>query len=1324
MAKAYDHYNRPEPAVIYLSKPGRHLYCALNGVEYSTVNVSKKTNNTTELTCDVHRIIDGELSNGYDHIAQLMELYCDGIWYKIAEQPSVDFDGTDEIMHVTAQSYEIGLMQYDLVNFDVNTGSTWSYEMVYREEHNNDQYYQVKFCDKENEDLSLLHLILRHAEVPGWTIGYIDDITPNPNYPTLYLKDEVYLFSIETQNVYTTLTQDVAKAFSCIFDFDTVDLKINAYRVESLGKDTNVYLGFRNLQNNITISGVDELYTVFTVTGADDMRIDYVNFGYTTLEDISYFLTTQFLPQELIDKYKAWLAYREEQRPIYIELSKKYNTDIKKLSEIQNRVPVDGVNNDWQHMEVEELKTAYDDYTAIITGLENLYVDDEGNFDLDALKESSDWPLYESIMNYVLPQIVASLQEKEDPDTITNYGSGNILSNASPAIMDSSWSVLDSTAENKCIDITDAPAWGITRGLYSKTTNASESFGFEQRQITVTKGTTYVLSAYVKSTTNSVSLMWGTPGEARQSQSFNVAPNVWTRVYIAFSAATAVAEIAYSASGGAGSELTVCGMQLEMGMQPSSFGYFSLQEETLFSFETDWKLYGIVELKAKLNSYNDVIRTLEKNGYSSPNNDLIDVEEDYQNQMYQQYLDYKQLAADCQAALEERQAEYDAIKAELDEVQEQRNTIAANVEKDKFGEVQDVYEGFTKDELFRLGCLYKQTNYQNDNIVTTDLDTLSDEVDIQLKLYNDAVEQLYAESHPQYNYTNTAENLYALPEFKAFHEDLDVNNFIRVAIRDDYCVKLRAIQIDFNPCTYGSDIQITFSNMTQYKSKRNDFVALLDNAIKSTKRQVVGGANEQITTYSITPEVISQLLRSSQFKNFINNSTGGIVGTGSGSIITGGDGSGTITAEAVIAALVQADKGQFGELTADTAFITYLSSTLITTEKIVAGIVEADQAQIDELYARIITASQIDVDVANIKNLLAGTIGGDDAFFINLTADNAIIDSALIQEAIIGKLSVADLIAHDATLEEITLITQNGKKSISFKGATQQFYDANDNVRVQIGQDGNGDFNFVVFGANGSAALFDSNGITKDGIPDNTIVNNMITDNTIGKEKMGFHIVDTDENGNVDISHIVMDGEQFSVKYVQFVNETQENIDDLKGQMVYVQVVGEQAFIESNGVITPDEITLTAVTKNDTSIGKWYIDDVENTSFVSPDKTMFTIPSSYMEDKKSITVKVESADGKAYDVISVYRLVDGSATITPVISSSMGTDFADDTLIASTTLTCTVYRGSEIIEPNSYVWEQKIDDNESWAQIGSQATLAILLSAFTDICSIRCKVDV
>lgn len=69
---------------------------------------------------------------------------------------------------------------------------------------------------------------------------------------------------------------------------------------------------------------------------------------------------------------------------------------------------------------VDDLKEAYDANMAIIKGLEAIHVDEEGNFDLNDLKSSSDWPMYESIMNYTLPSIVAALQAQDE--TVTGYG--------------------------------------------------------------------------------------------------------------------------------------------------------------------------------------------------------------------------------------------------------------------------------------------------------------------------------------------------------------------------------------------------------------------------------------------------------------------------------------------------------------------------------------------------------------------------------------------------------------------------------------------------------------------------------------------------------------------------------------------------------------------------------------------------------------------------------------------------------------------------------------------------------------------------------------
>ena len=42
--------------------------------------------------------------------------------------------------------------------------------------------------------------------------------------------------------------------------------------------------------------------------------------------------------------------------------------------------------------------------------------------------------------------------------------------------------------------------------------------------------------------------------------------------------------------------------------------------------------------------------------------------------------------------------------------------------------------------------------------------------------------------------------IYALPEFKEYHEQLAVNDFVRVGITDTNYIKLRVIEITYNPC--------------------------------------------------------------------------------------------------------------------------------------------------------------------------------------------------------------------------------------------------------------------------------------------------------------------------------------------------------------------------------------------------------------------------------------------------------------------------------------------------------------------------------------------
>ena len=1092
----YDIYGRTEPSIIYLAKPGKRLYCALGGIDTSTASLSLKTNNTAELTFTVDKYINNTVTDGYEELDELMELYCDGIWFKIVDPPTINNDGLRETKEITAESYEIMLTQYKLKNFKINMGEEDSYEMMYQATHDTNKFYQIKFYSSENEDLSFLHLVLKHADVPGWHIGYVDNITPDDDGKLL--PNNICNFEVDDQNVYAFLTQEAAQAYKCVFEFDTVNMTINVYRPDSLGKDTNVVLGFRNIQNSITISRDENLVTQFYVEGLDDYNIDAVNFGDSVITDLSYFICEPYMDTSLQEKYNAWQSYRESRREEFINLSKEYNKNLEVLTELMNRVPIDTAQTNWFGKKVEDLKDAYNANMAIIKGLEALYVDDEKNFDLEALKRSHDWPLYESIMNYTLPSIVAALQAQDE--TVEGFGKGNIISCVNPIVLGQDWYMVNpGTSSFQTVQINDAPAYGITRGVKVTGTDG----GIYQHTISIEPSQRYTLSCFVKGS-GTFYLGYNNTGEDRKNVAYNITSS-WTRVYTSFNLSSRLIDVAFTGT----NDFTICGMQLEMGDSPSQFGYFTQSENIIKAYETDWKLYGISELKVKISTYDSCIKELKKSGYADGYNPLSGYEEAYFTQMHQKYLDYLNLKDQAEAALKERQAEYD--KAKKPEIQEKRNQIAKDVLLENFGKVQNKYSAFTDKETYIIKSLYSQSTYTNENIIVTTLDSTADAVDKSKVLYDDALEELYVESHPQYTYTDDVENVYALPEFKEYHEQLAVNDFVRVGITDTNYIKLRVIEITYNPCDLDESMEVTFSNMIQYKAKRNDYNTLLNDALNTSNRNGgrVNSVNKSSTSdYVITSEAIKQIFSNPLFNSML------------GGTVTGGTGSGgTITADTIIAELVKAKEGVFDKLTVDTAFMKYLDVKLISADKITTRILEAEQANIEKLSAKIIESNQINADMINVKNLLAGHAGVGELHTIHLTVENAEIDQAVITNLIAKKIAVGDLMAQNALANQIVLISKDNKPTIAFQESTQQFYDSKGNVRVQIGMDGKGDFNFIV--KNGDrAALFDENGITQTGIPDNTILGDMINNATITKDKLGFQIIEPNEQGGIDITNI------------------------------------------------------------------------------------------------------------------------------------------------------------------------------------------------------------
>lgn len=1233
---------------IYIAQPGKRLLGVVGGVDYSTAQINKKGNNTVSLSFVAYESFNGEKSAWYDYLDELMEIFVDGIWFIIKNPPEVNHDGKIESKTIEAESYEIGLQNYDIQRFKVGQGTESSYEMMFQSKYPKEKYpdkYKngiptVKFYNPDEPELSLLHILLHHAglipskkvidsngnEIDNWTdniadspwqIGevdtmprHIDSSGQELENPT-YLPEDSYAFDIDNSDLYSVLTQDVSNAFSCIFTFDTINCKINATYVDHIGKDTNAYIGWRNIQNSLKATRKDELFTTVTVSGGEGIdNIVSVNFGDTDIEDYSYLLEDErYIPTSLKEKYKAWVKYRESKRLDYINLQKKYVDVQEKATEVKSRVPIDGSTEDWSSKSIKDLIQAYDDYTALIRAYESEYIKEDGSFDLDALKKSADWDRYEQIVNYILPTIINKLVSTTDSEannikeSLKDYGSGNILKNAT-FITSSNWYGIGSSL-SECNVLDTSPVYGATR--YMTIHSNSDSCGIKQKEISTSKGSTYTLSAFIRSANaNKIKLGYCSSNDnndySKVTYTERDITSTWTRVQITFTAPSDISEI-YFLCEGTNIAFDITAPMLELGESASTFQYFQMDEEYQKSYLTDWKLYGVDELTSCQKKYSDQMGVLER--YSQEyDSSITDSTEEVYNSYHQLYLDYKKLYDDCTSALAERQKEYDNLISERNSYKSEYDTIAKNVKRENFENVQTEYPAFTKYEEFLLKKLYKHTDYQNENIISTSITSSVEKIEKEYKLYLDAVERLYAASHPQYTWEDTLDNIYGLEEFQCLIEPLDIYNFIHAEINNNGTFeKLRVTGITYNPCIYQGDFTLTFSSVTRYKTKKNDFNDLLSSALSAQKNALTlsAGNSKDVTSYTITPEFIKSLLGSSSFNAYMSKNNAGTV-----SGITGNFTnlySKYIDGDQITAQLIKANSAEFKTLVSESIQTDILTTKILNADsgffkELTTQLIKDESGNvIIDLVNKQINTSELNTTVGNIKHLLAGTGTVGDLEAIHLTAANVVIDEGVIKNLIASKISVADLMTHSATAELITLISSNGNPSIAFKDSTQQFYDKDGNIRVQIGQDGNGNFNFIVKGTDGKTAMFDENGITQEGIPDSTIIGNMISNDTISKSKLNFPIVETDKNGNISIKNILDgSGNLFGVKYTEFQNSTNESLENLNSK-IDNSIPFEIRFVTPQGVNTSRKISQITVKVNLFQNGENVTDKYDNSCF-------------------------------------------------------------------------------------------------------------------------------
>lgn len=184
---------------------------------------------------------------------------------------------------------------------------------------------------------------------------------------------------------------------------------------------------------------------------------------------------------------------------------------------------------------------------------------------------------------------------------------------------------------------------------------------------------------------------------------------------------------------------------------------------------------------------------------------------------------------------------------------------------------------FSVSDLNVIHSMLRETDYSNENILTTSLDDTISEVDVQEDLYQSAVKKLYEISQPQYSFRTELDNLFSLEEFKAYQEPFDVGNYIRVGLEiheelyDNNYIKLRLISMTYNPLETSESLSVEFSTMTKSLNGISDLAFLLDSN-SSSGGSSSSGSSSGSSTYGnndanvqISNNMLNALLKTEMF---------------------------------------------------------------------------------------------------------------------------------------------------------------------------------------------------------------------------------------------------------------------------------------------------------------------------------------------------------------------------------------------------------------------------------------------------------------------------
>ena len=280
-----------------------------------------------------------------------------------------------------------------------------------------------------------------------------------------------------------------------------------------------------------------------------------------------------------------------------------------------------------------------------------------------------------------------------------------------------------------------------------------------------------------------------------------------------------------------------------------------------------YEAYGLNDLEVRLITYQDRVTTLAEAGYSTDKrNPASSISEETWKEHHAEYLEYAAHLKTLSELIEKKQEQIAELQQKVDTVLSDMQYVAEHASLDN-------YSGLDEGQIAVIKSLYRESDYQDSNYGITDID---DAVSIAVKskeLYDAAAERLEIESAPQFTWTVSSANLFAMKEFAKLKDDLKVGDFVTLGF-DTYGIakfivdktvykpngiKFRVVEIDYSAIDNSGTFNVTFSDMIQTKAYRNDFETLLQNFVSSKTNAISVGASS--TAASVAAQVTASIIK-------------------------------------------------------------------------------------------------------------------------------------------------------------------------------------------------------------------------------------------------------------------------------------------------------------------------------------------------------------------------------------------------------------------------------------------------------------------------------